>query len=68
MLFINRKKLELLSKTFKIQIHGLPFKIDTIQLDNQLEAIEAVEEHGYLSITVNEDFTELDFNSATLTP
>ncbi|MAN28719.1 MULTISPECIES: glycoside hydrolase family 31 protein [Mesonia] len=56
------------SKTFKIQIHGLPFKIDTIQLDNQLEAIEAVEEHGYLSITVNEDFTELDFNSATLTP
>jgi len=53
------------SKTFKIQIHGLPFKIETIQLDNKIEAIESVEQNGHLTITVNENFTELDFSAAT---
>ncbi|MDO6518927.1 glycoside hydrolase family 31 protein [Zobellia uliginosa] len=46
-------------ETFKIKLHGLPFKIGEVQIDNEKVAIEDVMPNGGNIIIVNKDFTQL---------
>ena len=45
--------------TFKIQFHGLPFKIEKIEVDNELVPLASVNFDGKASIEVSKDITEL---------
>lgn len=45
--------------TFKLQLHGLPFKIDCIELDNETISFKDVKLNGNNSIEISKDFTEL---------
>ncbi len=45
--------------TFKIKLHGLPFKITTIQVNNEEINFKDVKVNGDNTIIVNKDFTEL---------
>ncbi len=49
-------------KRFKLQIHGLPFDIKTIQLDNETKSLEHLEVNGCLTMLIDESFSELDLN------
>jgi alpha-glucosidase len=49
-------------KKFKLQIHGLPFEIESIQLDNQTKSLEHLQINGCLTMIIEENFTELDLN------
>ncbi|WP_394749724.1 glycoside hydrolase family 31 protein [Spongiimicrobium salis] len=46
-------------ETFKLNFHGLPFKIDSIQLDNESISFEDVKLNGDNSIQISKDFTSL---------
>ncbi|MCF6223195.1 MAG: glycoside hydrolase family 31 protein [Flavobacteriaceae bacterium] len=45
--------------TFKIKLHGLPFNIKKIQVDNEEIAFEDVKVNGDNTIIISKDFTEL---------
>lgn len=49
-------------KKFKIQIHGLPFEITNIELDNESKPLEHLKVNGCQTIVVDENFSELDFS------
>ncbi|MFD0990494.1 glycoside hydrolase family 31 protein [Mariniflexile jejuense] len=46
-------------ETLKIKLHGLPFKISKIQIDNEEALFEDVKLNGDNTIIVNKEFTEL---------
>ena len=46
-------------ETFKLQLHGLPFEISKIEVDNELVDLKTVKFDGKASIEVNKDMTEL---------
>ncbi|WP_343486736.1 glycoside hydrolase family 31 protein [Allomuricauda sp. d1] len=46
-------------ETFKLQFHGLPFKIKTIEVDNEVVDLKSVKLNGNNSIQISKDFTEL---------
>ncbi len=46
-------------KTFKIKLHGLPFNIVKIQVDNEEIAFEDVKVNGDNTIIISKEFTEL---------
>nr|WP_321222694.1 glycoside hydrolase family 31 protein [uncultured Psychroserpens sp.] len=46
-------------ETFEIKIHGLPFKISEIQVDNVIIPIERIETNGISIMTINKEFSEL---------
>jgi len=43
----------------KLRIHGLPFKISSIQLDNEKVSLTEIKLNGNSSIEINKDFTVL---------
>jgi len=45
--------------TIKLQIHGLPFKVGSIEVDNEKVDLKSVKFDGSSSIEVSKDFTEL---------
>ena len=46
-------------EVFKLKFHGLPFKIDGIQIDNEKVSFEDIKLNGNNSIEVDKNFTEL---------
>ncbi|MDT0608528.1 glycoside hydrolase family 31 protein [Croceitalea rosinachiae] len=46
-------------ETFKLHFHGLPFKIDSIEVDNEMVDLKSINFDGNNSIEVSKDFTEL---------
>ena len=44
---------------FKINLHGLPFKVKKIEFDNEEISFDAVAFDGENSLTIDKDFTEL---------
>ncbi len=46
-------------KTFKIKLHGMPFKISKIQVDNEEIAFEDIKVNGDNTIIISKEFTEL---------
>jgi len=46
-------------KTFKIKLHGMPFKISKIQVDNVEIAFEDIKVNGDNTIIISKEFTEL---------
>ena len=46
-------------KNFKMSFHGLPFKIDSVELDNEEVNLDDIKLNGNNSIEVSKDFTEL---------
>ncbi len=46
-------------KKFKLRLHGLPFKIKYLEIDNEKVALEEVKLNGNNIIEVSKDFTEL---------
>ncbi len=46
-------------KTFKLNLHGLPFKISKIEIDNVEIPFEALQLNGDNSLTLTKEFTEL---------
>lgn len=46
-------------ETFKIQFHGLPFAIETIEIDNEEVTFESVKFDGNRTIEVNKDITAI---------
>lgn len=46
-------------ETFKLQFHGLPFKIENIEVDNEMVDLKSINFDGGNSIEVSKDFTEL---------
>lgn len=50
-------------ETFKINIHGLPFDITEIELDNQTIPLKHLKENGTRSIVVDKNFSELHFKA-----
>jgi len=51
------------TKKFKLRIHGLPFQVDTVQLDNQIQDKANLFESDSQTITIDENFTEIDLIS-----
>jgi alpha-glucosidase len=45
--------------TFKIKIHGLPFEIGEIQLDNEKVSLDTLKINGTLTFIVDKNFSEL---------
>lgn len=45
--------------TFKLKFHGLPFKIDTVEVDNEKVSFKDVKLNGDNIIEISKDFTEL---------
>ncbi len=52
-------KYEFPYSSFILKIHGLPFDIKEIQLDNELISLEHVKHNGTYTMTVDKDFTQL---------
>jgi alpha-glucosidase len=50
-------------ETFKINIHGLPFDIGEIQLDNEEVSLDALSANGIQTFVVDKNFSELHFIS-----
>ena len=48
-------------KTFELRIHGLPFEINEIQLDNVSVPLEHVKTNGVSKMVIDKEFTELHF-------
>ena len=46
-------------ETFKINLHGLPFKIKKIQIDNEFVDLKDVKLNGNNNIHISKDFTLL---------
>lgn len=46
-------------KTFKLKLHGLPFKISKIQIDNEEIIFENAKVNGDNTLIIDKDFTEL---------
>ncbi len=46
-------------KTFKLKLHGLPFEISKIQIDNEEILFEKVKVNGDNTLIIDKDFTEL---------
>jgi len=46
-------------QTFKLKLHGLPFKISKIQVDNEEILFEKVKVNGDNTLIIDKDFTEL---------
>ena len=46
-------------ETFKMQFHGLPFKIKKVEVDNEIVDLKAVKFDGNSCIEVSKDFTEI---------
>tara|TARA_R110002073_G_scaffold57778_4_gene146636 strand:- start:34107 stop:36509 length:2403 start_codon:yes stop_codon:yes gene_type:complete len=46
-------------KTFKVKLHGLPFKISKIQIDNEEILFEDVKLNGDNTLIIDKEFTEL---------
>jgi len=46
-------------KTFKLKLHGLPFKISKIQIDNEEIIFENTKVNGDNTLIIDKDFTEL---------
>ena len=46
-------------KTFKLKLHGLPFKISKIQIDNEEIIFENAKVNGDSTLIIDKDFTEL---------
>jgi len=46
-------------ETFKLTLHGLPFTIGTVEVDNEEVNLEDIKLNGNNSIEVSKDFTEL---------
>ncbi len=46
-------------KTFKIKLHGMPFKISKIQVDNEEIIFEDIRVNGDNTIIISKEFTEL---------
>ncbi|UJH66914.1 glycoside hydrolase family 31 protein [Allomuricauda sp. SCSIO 65647] len=51
-------------ETFKLHFHGLPFKIKTIELDNENVDLKSVKLNGGNSIEISKNFTELHLTGA----
>ena len=49
-------------KIFKLQIHGLPFEVKNIQLDNETKSLEQLHSNGCLTLMIDENFSILDLN------
>ncbi|MEH6537473.1 MAG: glycoside hydrolase family 31 protein [Psychroserpens sp.] len=45
--------------TFELRIHGLPFTISEIQVDNVIIPLEHIETNGISTMTINKEFSEL---------
>ncbi|WP_411031781.1 glycoside hydrolase family 31 protein [Spongiimicrobium sp. 3-5] len=45
--------------TFELKFHGLPFKIDSIELDNETVTFKDVKLNGNNTLVIGKDFTEL---------
>ncbi|WGD34352.1 glycoside hydrolase family 31 protein [Olleya sp. YS] len=52
-------KYEASYQTFKLNIHGLPFEINEIQLDNETISIEQLKVNGTVAMVVNKNFSEI---------
>ncbi|RAJ16309.1 glycoside hydrolase family 31 protein [Olleya aquimaris] len=52
-------KYEASYKTFKLNIHGLPFEINEIQLDNETISIEQLKVNGTVAMVVDKNFSEI---------
>ncbi|WP_040278602.1 glycoside hydrolase family 31 protein [Psychroserpens damuponensis] len=48
-------------ETFEIKIHGLPFEISEIQVDNVIIPLERIETNGISIMRINKEFSELHF-------
>ena len=46
-------------KTFKIKLHGLPFKISKVEVDNVVIPLKDLKLNGNNTLTLNKEFTEL---------
>ncbi|NNF86485.1 MAG: DUF4968 domain-containing protein [Winogradskyella sp.] len=46
-------------ETFKLHIHGLPFEIEEIELDNEIIPLEHAKVNGIASMTINKNFSQL---------
>ncbi len=46
-------------KTFKMNLHGLPFKVTKIEVDNEEIAFEDVKVNGDNTVIISKEFTEL---------
>ncbi len=44
---------------FKINLHGLPFKIKTIEIDNEVITFDKVAFDGKHTLTIDKEFSEL---------
>ena len=51
-------------QTFKLKLHGLPFKISKIQIDNEEILFEEVKVNGDNTLIIDKDFTQLHIISA----
>ena len=49
-------------KVFKLQIHGLPFEVKNIQLDNETKSLEQLHSNGCLTLMIDENFSILDLS------
>jgi alpha-glucosidase len=48
-------------ETFKLQLHGLPFKVSKVKIDKEAFAFEKLKVKGENAIVVDKDFTEVQF-------
>ena len=46
-------------KTFKLKLHGLPFEISKVQIDNEEIAFKDIKLNGDNSLVLTKEFTEL---------
>ncbi len=46
-------------KTFKLKLHGLPFKISKIEIDNVIIPLEKLKLNGNNTLTITKEFSEL---------
>lgn len=52
-------KFETSYETFKIKLHGLPFKIDRVEVDNEIIAFSDIKLNGDNTMEIKKNFTEL---------
>ena len=52
-------KYEASYKTFKLNLHGLPFEIKEIQIDNEIISLEHLIVNGTVSMVIDKKFSEI---------
>ena len=52
-------KYEATYKTFKLNIHALPFEINEIQIDNETVAIDQIKDSEIVSMVIDKNFSEI---------